>query len=49
MKDVVLFIDGENFIYKIEDVLREKSPNKGKIDLSSINFNEIFKILKALN
>lgn len=40
--DTVLFIDGENFIYKLEDVLREKRPDKSKLDLNTIDFNKLF-------
>jgi len=44
MNEIVLFIDGENFIYKLEDVLREKRIDKGTIDLTLINFNTLFNI-----
>lgn len=42
MTDTILFIDGENFIYKLEDVLREKTPGKNKLDLNTIDFNKLF-------
>lgn len=37
----ILFIDGENFIYKLEDVLREKRPDKSTLDLNTIDFNQL--------
>lgn len=42
LMDTVLFIDGENFIHKIEDVLKSKGVEKNKIDISSIDFNKLF-------
>lgn len=50
MSKTILFIDGENFIYKIEQALKEQGIDKHKIDLSSINLNELFKeSLKGFN
>lgn len=50
MPKTILFIDGENFIYKIEQSLREQRIGKHKIDLASINLNELFKeSLKGFN
>lgn len=50
MSKTILFIDGENFIYKIEQSLREQGLDKHKIDLASINLNELFKeSLKGFN
>lgn len=50
MSKTILFIDGENFIYKIEQVLREQGIDKHKIDLASINLSELFKeSLKGFN
>lgn len=43
MSKTILFIDGENFIYKIEQALKEQGINRHKIDLASINLNELFK------
>ena len=43
MSKVILFIDGENFINKIEEVLREKKIDKKKVDLASVDFNKLFK------
>lgn len=34
MAKSVLFIDGENFLYKIKQVFKEEGINKGKIDLT---------------
>ena len=42
MDQTVLFIDGENFLHKIEDVLK-KYPKGSKIDIASLDFNKIFK------
>lgn len=42
MEEAILFIDGENFIYKIEDLLK-KHPKGNKVDVASLNFNKIFK------
>ncbi len=42
MNETILFIDGENFIYKLEDILREKRIDKNKVDLSTIDFNLLF-------
>lgn len=44
MNKTILFIDGENFINKLEDVVEERKLHKDKIDLASIDFNKIFKI-----
>jgi uncharacterized LabA/DUF88 family protein len=41
MSQTILFIDGENFIYKIEDVLK-KHPKGNKVDVASLDFNKIF-------
>ena len=42
MNQTILFVDGENFIYKIEDVLKSKKIRKGQVDIASINFNKFF-------
>jgi len=42
MEQTILFIDGENFIHKIEDVLK-KYPKGRKVDIASLDFNKIFK------
>lgn len=43
MPKTILFIDGENFIYKIEQALKEQGIDKHKVDLASINLNQLFK------
>ncbi len=43
MSKIILFIDGENFINKIEEVLKEEKIDKRKIDLASIDFNKLLK------
>ncbi len=43
MSKTILFIDGENFINKIEEVLKEEKTDKRKIDLSTIDFNKLIK------
>lgn len=42
MVKTMLFIDGENFINKIEEVITSKSAKKHKIDIASIDFNKLF-------
>jgi len=50
MTNTILFIDGENFIYKIKQALKEEGLGKHKIDLALININELFKkSLKGFN
>lgn len=36
MPKSILFIDGENFLHKVEDVLKEEGIDKDKMDLASI-------------
>lgn len=43
MSKTILFIDGENFIFKIEQALKEQGIGKHKVDLASINLNELLK------
>lgn len=38
----ILFIDGENFIFKIEEALRNKGVQKDQIDIAQLNYNQIF-------
>lgn len=38
----ILFIDGENFIFKIEEALRNKGIQKDQIDIAELNYNQIF-------
>ncbi|OGK10123.1 hypothetical protein A2767_05130 [Candidatus Roizmanbacteria bacterium RIFCSPHIGHO2_01_FULL_35_10] len=42
MNTTILFIDGENFVHKIEEVLENKKINKHKIDIASVNFSNLF-------
>lgn len=42
MSQTLLFIDGENFINKIEEVLKSKNIKKKKIDITKIDFNILF-------
>lgn len=43
MSKIILFIDGENFLHKIEEVLKKKGIAKVKVDLASMDFNKLFK------
>ncbi|MBI2595583.1 NYN domain-containing protein [Candidatus Daviesbacteria bacterium] len=43
MSKCILFIDGENFIHKIEEVLKQEGINNNKKDLALINLNKLFK------
>ena len=38
-----LFIDGENFLHKIEEVLNTEGLDRSKFDLSGINLNQLLK------
>lgn len=50
MSKCVLFIDGENFLHKIEEVLDKESKDKQTKDITNINFNNLFKSpLQGLN
>jgi len=42
MSKCILFIDGENFLHKVEEVLKEKGIDKRKADLASIDLNKLF-------
>ncbi len=49
MGQIILFIDGENFLHKVEDVLKEEKINLKKVDLSKININLLLnKAMKTL-
>jgi uncharacterized LabA/DUF88 family protein len=37
-----LFIDGENFIYKLETVIKEHKLDRNKVDLTAIQFDTLF-------
>lgn len=39
----ILFIDGKNFLHKIEEVLKEEGVDKDKLDLSLIDLDKLFK------
>lgn len=43
MSKCILFIDGENFIHKVEDVLKAESLNKNNFNLALIDLNKLFK------
>jgi len=42
MSKTVLFIDGENFIHKVKEVLKSEKISKGELDPSKLNLNNIF-------
>ena len=44
MSKCVIFIDGENFLHKIEEVLKQEGLYKNKKTLASINIDKLFKI-----
>lgn len=43
MSNTVLFVDGENFIHKVKEVLKREKIGKNKLDPSKINLKSIFK------
>ncbi len=43
MPKVILFIDGENFLHKIGNVLRDEDIDKNKVDLALIDLNNLFR------
>ncbi len=43
MSGCILFIDGENFLHKIEEVLKRSGLAKNKTDLALIDFDRLFK------
>ena len=43
MPKCILVIDGENFLHKIEEVLKKESVEKNKVDFASINLSKLFK------
>lgn len=50
MSKTVLFIDGENFLHKVEEVLEKVSKVKGFPETVNIDFNKLFSgALKGLN
>ncbi len=44
MEQTILFIDGENFTYKIEEILKGKDIKNEKLDIASLNFNKLFEL-----
>lgn len=50
MSKTILFIDGENFINKVEEVLKNEGIDKYKTDITSIDLGKLFKeSLKGFN
>lgn len=50
MSKIILFIDGENFLHKIEDVLKKESKAKGFPETVNLDFNKLFSgALKGLD
>lgn len=43
MSKCILFIDGENFLHKVEEILKKEKVNKTKVDLTSIDLNKLLK------
>lgn len=43
MSESILFIDGENFLHKVEEVLREEEIDKHAVDLTLLDLNKLFK------
>ena len=43
MSGCILFIDGENFLHKAEEVLKQENLIKDKAELASIDFDKLFK------
>ena len=43
MPKCILVIDGENLLHKVKEVLSKEDIKKAKIDLASINLNQLFK------
>lgn len=42
MSACILFIDGENFLHKVKDIIREKKIDENKIDLALIDLDKLF-------
>lgn len=38
----ILYIDGENFLHKVEDVLKEENIDRKQVDLAAIDFTTLF-------
>src|SRR3989338_6497033 len=43
MGNCILFIDGENFLYKIKDVLKQENLPQSKTSLAEIDLGKLFK------
>ncbi|MFZ5365866.1 MAG: NYN domain-containing protein [Patescibacteria group bacterium] len=43
MSKCILFIDGENFLHKMEEVFEEKGIDKATVNLASIDLNKLFR------
>lgn len=43
MNQNILFVDGENFLHKVEDVLKEEKVDLRKVDLGKIDLNSLIK------
>lgn len=43
MSACILFIDGENFLHKIKEIIKEKKIDENKVDLSLIDFDKLFR------
>lgn len=42
MSKCILFIDGENFLHKVEEILKKEGIDKNKTDLALIDLNNLF-------
>lgn|SRR3989338_4014675 len=42
MSKIILMVDGENFLHKVEDVLTTKDKSRGITNTVNINFNKLF-------
>ena len=43
MSRCILFIDGENFLHKVEEVLKEEHIDKNKVGLTLVDLDKLFK------
>lgn len=44
MEDAILFIDGENFLHKIREVLQNKAFDKRRVNLAQIDLNQLLTV-----
>lgn len=42
MAHCILFVDGENFLHKVREILKTESVDRTKIDLAKIDLNKLF-------